>query len=61
MKEILSPGNLVRVVHPGSLKRMNVVGIITELKYPSENWFQVWIPDIGKSICFEKNQIEVIR
>ena len=58
MRTSFNTGELVRIIHPRSLKKMNVVGIITELKYPANSWFQVWIPDIGREIFFEKDQME---
>jgi len=56
-----STGDLVCVVSPNSLAKMNVVGIITELKYPSRNWFKVWIPDISRHISFDRNQLKKIE
>jgi hypothetical protein len=50
-------GELVRVISPNSLKSMNIVGIlITEAGL----FCDVWIPDLSRSICFEKIQLEKI-
>ena len=54
-------GDLVRVVHPQSLRKMKVVGIVTTLKYPSEKWFEVWVPDLGREICFLEAQLKKIE
>ncbi|MBG17671.1 MAG: hypothetical protein CMB52_05525 [Euryarchaeota archaeon] len=53
-------GDLIRVIHPNSLKKMNIVGIIINRKYPNNNWFCIWVPDICKEICFDKSQMEKI-
>jgi len=54
-------GDLIRIVHPKSLKDMNVVGIIVDTKYPNNNWFCIWVPDIYREMCFDKNQMEKIQ
>jgi len=54
-------GDLVRIVNPPSLEKMNVVGIITTLKYPSKKWFEVWVPDIGREISFLEAQLRKIE
>lgn len=54
-------GDLVRITSPKSLEEMNIVGIITNLKYPSRNWFEVWIPDLGREIAFDKWQLKKIE
>ena len=51
-------GDLVRVISPSSLEKMKIVGIVTTLKYPSEKWFEVWIPDLDREMCFLENQLK---
>jgi len=54
----LGAGELVRIIHPNSLKRMNVVGIVTEVV---ENiWVNIWVPDIGREIFFLNDQVEKV-
>ena len=53
-------GDLIRVVRPKSLMEMNVVGVVLE-EHPQNNWFRIWIPDIYREICFDKNQMEKIQ
>ena len=53
-------GDLVRIISPNSLKEMDIVGIVIDMKYPSDSWFQVWIPDINKEMYFDKNQMEKV-
>ena len=57
---IFATGDLVKIISPNSLKEMDIVGIITNMKYPANSWFQVWIPDINREIYFDKNQMEKI-
>lgn len=54
-------GDLVRVISPPGLKKMNVVGIVTSLKYPSEKWFEVWVPDLDREMCFLEAQLKKIE
>ena len=56
-----SAGDLVRVVHPADLKEMKVVGIITNLKHPSEKWFDVWVPDLDREISFLEAQLKKVE
>ena len=54
-------GDLVRVISPPSLEKMNVVGVVTSLKYPSDKWFDVWIPDVAREMSFLEAQLQKIE
>ena len=54
-------GDLVRVISPSSLEKMNVVGIVTSSKYPSYKWLEVWIPDIAREMSFLEAQLKKVE
>ena len=56
-----SVGDLVRVISPSSLEKMNVVGIITSSKYPSHKWLEVWIPDVAREMSFLEAQLKKVE
>jgi hypothetical protein len=60
MKELFSPGRLVRIISPDSLKEMDIIGIVTKVNDLS--WLRdVWVPDLSREISFETGQLEIIN
>jgi len=53
-------GDLIRIVHPKSLREMNVIGVVLEERHQN-NWFRIWVPDIYREMCFDENQMEKIQ
>jgi len=56
----LESADLVRVVSPPSLEKMNIVGIITDQERDLMQTIAVWVPDISREICFHEAQLEKI-
>ena len=59
-KVSLESADLVRVISPSSLEKMNIVGIITDQEKDLMQTIAVWVPDIGREICFHESQLERI-
>lgn len=57
-KRKFDPGNLVTVIQPDSLKKMNVVGLVID---QHGRYLDIYIPDINRSIAFDEVQLEKIN
>lgn len=51
-------GDLVTVIQPDSLKKMDVVGLVID---QHGRYLDIYIPDISRSIAFDEVQLEKIN